>query len=67
MILERHVHGLSDFEWHVGRSGDRECFVADHVFLRSQQENVSDADEEFTKITVFVFFVIFTMVFFVIL
>ena len=39
MILERHVHGLSDFEWHVGRSGDRECFVADHVFLRSQQQN----------------------------
>tara|TARA_B000000565_G_C23429642_1_gene239623 strand:- start:301 stop:417 length:117 start_codon:yes stop_codon:yes gene_type:complete len=28
---------------------------------------VYDADEEFTKITVFVFFVIFTMVFFVIL
>lgn len=28
---------------------------------------VSDTDNEFTKITVFVFFVIFTMVFFVIL
>jgi len=30
-------------------------------------ETVSEADEEFTKINVFVFFVIFTMVFFVIL
>ena len=30
-------------------------------------KTLSDADEEFTKITVFVFFVIFTMVFFVIL
>ncbi len=30
-------------------------------------KTVSDTDKEFTKITVFVFFVIFTMVFFVIL
>ena len=34
VVLQRNIHRLTDFEWHVGRAGHGQCFVSDHDVLR---------------------------------
>ena len=67
MILERHIHGLPDGKRHIGWSGNRECFKSNHDVLRDDGLRLSQPGFEGTKISVVVFVVNLTKVFFVIL
>jgi len=67
VIFKRNIHRLSDGKWHVCRSRDRKRSVSNHDVLRLHRVRLSQVSEKDTKISVEVFVVILTRVFFVIL
>ena len=68
VVFQRNIHRLANFEWHIGRPWYGQCLVSNHSVLRLSphwQRMLSHPSAEFTRISVVVFFVILTRVFFV--